>query len=397
MGLYCLDLDELALYKGVSVEELKGKSYADLEAMISYMKNDKIIRQNNRNAKDKEYERLVLTYFEPVSLLRHWFDEKDIIMACAMTGIRDRDLCEECMMPVGSICHVNNAEYLRTSVESVPQFDAKGHELLRRGSEKRDVYRIANRYQNVCQGKAILYMLYERYPDLGRFGFSAYGMSCMESNYEIYPKNGIYTPFTALMSGDIDAILFRNREYCRSYNHGRYSPEECEKAFHTEEALEMFDTIYRIGVKERTAGRFPVSKDENGRLVRTDGLKETKVSKTNNIIMLREKNRYSGQAEKLRFTLSCASTYSLERLVAEFLEMVKEASEVTIHVYHIRDYLGEYGIHMKVNPNWFGADTLKFERNGKDSSGYVVNNIFGWSKSSRYDLTLRIDCPEIGR
>lgn len=126
-----------------------------------------------------------------------------------------------------------------------------------RKSEKVDVYRVKNSYQGLSHGKVIEYLLYNRYSELQKFKFKIYEYHEYRSqDYEIYPDNHIYVPFAALMSGDVDWILRRNREYCKKYNNGRYSPEECEKAFQTENAIEMFNMIRHVGEQERKLVHF---------------------------------------------------------------------------------------------------------------------------------------------
>lgn len=379
MGFYNLNLDELSEYTDTSIEELKTKSYTDLEKMINNMTKEKFIEQNNKNAKDAEYERLVLKYFLPLPLLRHWFDDREIIFACAHTGITEHDLCQELCVNLGSKCYYSNSEYLRTSWEYVPQYDNCGRVLLKRKREKRDVYRITSHYQHCSHGQVIRHLLYERYPELSKFGFETYGMHS-EENYEIYPKNGIYIPFAALMSGDIDFIIHRNREYCKSYNNGRYSPEECEKAFRTKEVLEMFDLIRIIGEKERAAGHLQSIVNEKGLYENVYGMTETNTSASGNIKLL--------QKDRL-FKLDCAAPYALDRLLYEYLDMVKPVI-ATIHIYSITDYLGENGINLKVKSGESKQLNLKDE-NGKDYSGYIVHSTFGWSYGEEYDLTVRIN------
>ena len=68
MGFHYLELDELSAYTGIPVKELKKKPYVELESDIKAMKRDKFIKQNNQNAQDKEYERLVIKYFTPFSV-----------------------------------------------------------------------------------------------------------------------------------------------------------------------------------------------------------------------------------------------------------------------------------------------------------------------------------------
>lgn len=387
MGFYHLDLDRLAEFSGRTVDDLKTESYASLEAMSNSMEHEKFVNQNKKNAEDAEYERLVLKFFEPLDLLRHWFDDREIVLSCARTGVRDSQICQEVNVEPGGRCWYSNAEYVRTSVESVRQFDKKGRELMESARMKRDVYHVAGQYQGLCHGQVILDLLYGRYPELARFGFQAYGMGG-DLDYEIYPKNNIYTSLAALMSGDVDWILHRNREYCKWYNNGRYSEAECEKAFHTEEAKAMFDMIRDIGEKERALGHSPVRILESGAMITAQHLITTKVSESGNITLLMRRDAGQGRKDKEPFKLAAAAPYALDRLVAEFLDMVPKDAGVNIHIGHKADHLMEHAVECGFTA---GRRNAVFDGTGK----FTVLDAFGWQKGNLYDLTLRINCPEL--
>lgn len=245
--LYHLELDALSEFTGISVEDLKQKSYKELEHMIYDMHQKKQMDKNKQNLNDEEFARVIEKYFTPLAFLKQWWSLEEIIIACAMTGISIRDLCQEMYVEVGCKCHLNTSEYLRTSVESVPQYDKQGNELLQRRSMKVDVYRIKNRYQGLCHGKVIQYLLYQKYPELEQFKFAFYEYYGYENHkYEIYPANHIYVPFEDLMSKNIDGIIKRNEEYCKSYNHGAYSPEEWTKRLQSEETQQFFEVIKNL-------------------------------------------------------------------------------------------------------------------------------------------------------
>ena len=405
MGLYSLNLDELASYTGIMVEELKKKSYADLEAMINRMREDKIIERNRRNANDIEYERLVLKFFEPLSLLRHWFSDEEIVLACAQTGVTKENLCEEMCVKPGAKCWRSNNEFLRTSVESVPQFDSHGNELMNRKRERCDVYRVMNRYQSVHNAKPILYLLYERYPELGQFEFAAYGMHSYDENYEIYPKNHIYVPFGALLSGDIDMIIHRNMEYCRWYNNGCYTVEECDKTLRSEEGKKMLDMIYMIGQKEWELGHSPMWANENDQWHDVAGLTQTRISYTGNMKLLQAEERVHDVQYKCIFKLKTEKSCTLRSFIAEFLDMMKDIKSVEINICHVTDYLGDHAVTITVNnPNRFCVDSLPINEvnvgeyaGGEpiDCSDYPVLRAFGWTCHNKCSLTLRIDCPAL--
>lgn len=388
MGFYHLDLDALSEYTGTNIDELKQKSYDELDKMIKDMNTNKFIERNNRNAKDAEYERLVLKYFEPLPLLRHWFDEKEIVLACAHTGVSDYNLCQEMFVNPGDNCYCSNSEFIRTSWESVKQYDRHGRELMERKRKQMDVYRITNQYQGLSHGQVVLHLLYERYPELSKFGFSAYSMSG-ERDYEIYPKNGIYTSLTALMSGDVDFIIHRNREYCKSYNNGRYSPKECEKAFHTEDAMEMFNLIRTIGEKENAAGHSICAISEAGLFETAYDMIETGTSTSGGMKFLQQKASRSGNSGKRLLKLVCFTPYTVKQLLCEFMDMIKPAV-VDVHICYVTDYFNEQGINLKVKTDDVNCLNLT-DKSGKDYSDYIVNSTFGWSSDNNYDLTVRIN------
>lgn len=48
------------------------------------------------------------------------------------------------------------------------------------------------------------------------------------------------------MNKNIDAIIQRNVDYCKSYNHGAYAVEEWEKRLASAEVQEYLDTIKNL-------------------------------------------------------------------------------------------------------------------------------------------------------
>lgn len=384
MGFYHLDLDALAAYENMPVEKLKEKSYAELETMIEAMQEDKFIKQNNVNARDAEYKRLVLKYFGPVSLLSHWFSEDEIVHACAYTGVTERDLCQEINIPVGSKSHHRDGEFLRTDIAYAPQYDSRGRQLLNGKREKRDIYRITHQYQGLCHGKAVLYLLYHRYPELKKFKFSAYSLDAHD--YEIYPKNGIYTSLTAIMSGDIDWILYRNREYCKAYNNGRYTIKECEKAFRSEEARDMFKIIRHIGRQEKSLGHSAIRTDKNGNLATAHGLVPIKIFAPNDMDFLVNPNDTSQTAAKHLFKLPLLNPRTVGQLVESFMDDPGRRA-INIYVCHTEDYFTNYAVHLRIDNGILGGQK-------NTVFGLPVQDTFGWFDPKRIDLTIRVDCPE---
>lgn len=74
--------------------------------------------------------------------------------------------------------------------------------------------------------------------------------------------------------------------------------------------------------------------------------------------------------------------------------MIGSNDKVCLHIYHTEDNLGKYGITMNIqkDSSWIPP----VEHNPK-VAGHIVCNTFGWSYGNNHDLTIRIDCPEIGK
>lgn len=371
MGIYSLNLDKLADYTGIPVSRLKKNRYEKLEAMISNMNREIFQDACKKNADDIEYERIVKKFFTPFNFIQHWFDEKDIIRACANTGVTIRDLCQEAFTEPGmrQSYYAQYGEYLRTSMEYVAQYDRDGHELAERKKEKVDVYRIKNQYQGLVHGEVIKYLLYERYPKLKKFHFKFYGYNDSEHDYEIYPDGGIYVPFTALMTGDIDMIMHRNRDYCKWYNNGRYSPEECEKAFQTEHTHELFNCIRQVGNKERLAGHTAITADDDGKFRMANGMSEIVTSVSDDIRMLRWANDTTEQT--IAFKLVSEKSVTVGKLVKEF-PFINERP-VTVHVCKESDYFSEHPVTTSVLHD-----------------KHKVISVFGLLANNGCELTIRI-------
>lgn len=375
MGFYHLDLDALADYTKIPVEKLKDKKYTELEYMIQEMNHAKFVKECNKNAQDEEYTRLVNKFFTPMSYLTHWFDKKEIVQACADIGITKRSLCEEQFTKpgTGKGYYEQYGEYLRTSMESVPQYDAHGRELMERKRERMDVYRMKNKYQGLCHGNVISHLLYKRYPELQQFDFQFYELYSYESDYKIYPSNGVYTPFAALMSGDVDWIIHRNREYCKLYNNGRYSQKECEKAFLTKDVKNMFYQICQIGRQEIQKKHFPFRFDESDSLIMANGLKEVSVSPSGNVWLVRPENKNEQHPDRT-FKLVNIEPQTVAQMT-EAVDSIFDHSAMDIRLCNMSDYLSG-------NP--------KTEELAKYADA-IVTNTFGWRDEDGYHLILRAD------
>lgn len=234
-----IDFDKLSETYGMSVEELKQKTYSQLEQMESDLQNKEILG----NLKDTNFRDAVKKFLTCFDYLRQWFSEDEICdAACRNAGMDD--LVEEKNFPVGLKCPYSRAEFLGTKEALVREYDKKGREYLYGTRKLRDVYLVPNDAQgSLCHGKIILDLLYGRYPQLVEFKFKAYSIGFRESEYEIYPANNIYTPFKALMEKDIEAIRKRNIEYAKFYNYDVFTIENVQKRLESNEAKKFFAVI----------------------------------------------------------------------------------------------------------------------------------------------------------
>lgn len=246
-----IPFDDLSAYFGRTVEDLKTETYLRLEALTEQMKQEKAKESQKRNAKDKEFQRIVKKYFTMWDFLRKWWTKEEIILAVSRHA-RVADLVSEVEIRQNALCPYPKGEYITTRMGSLPRYTKNGEELVNREHTRCDVYRIPNQYQASVHGRIILDLLYGRYPELKAFDFKAYGWYGYErEDYEIYPANKIYTPFAALMDGDIEAIKERNRSYAKSYNHGEYTILATVERLGSEEAEHYFDVIAGLHREKR--------------------------------------------------------------------------------------------------------------------------------------------------
>lgn len=248
--LRCIDLQELMTFWHISkLDVLYKHPLENLLDMYDKMQEAKKTDNILKKQKDAEFEHIVTTYLEIYPMLTQYWSKEQIIKACAEYA-NVNDIIDEIAISVEKIgsqpeghCPWSPSEYLRTSTEHVNRYTKSGEQLMEGEYKKCHVYRTKNRYQSLVHGDIILKLLYDTYPELEEFQFSAYGVSYDDKDYEIYPNNNIYTPFHALMKSDIAAIITRNKNYCESYNSGIYTPEDLQKRLESDEVKHYFDVI----------------------------------------------------------------------------------------------------------------------------------------------------------
>ena len=245
-----IDFEALSHHFGRDISDLKQESYAFLEQMEDRMWKEKAEQEAKRRGGDDEYIRLLKKYFTMWNLLTRYWTEGEVVAASARhMGVRD--LTEEHRVKKtanGSAYRGADAEYLRTSMESIPRYSKVEHAQLMEGERCMcDVYRVKNSYQHTRHGNVVLDLLYGTFPELREFQFDAYGLNYeSEKDYEIYPANHIYTPLEAMLTGDIEAIKKRNNSYAAAYNHGAYTVSAVNERLNSKEAEHYFDVIRNL-------------------------------------------------------------------------------------------------------------------------------------------------------
>lgn len=154
-------------------------------------------------------------WYRNFDYLAQFFDETDICRAVlprAFTQLNDGtiydfQLTSELTIPTDyDQTYYSNSphhEYLKTAYRSVQNHDKHGRAYADHSTKQCAIYRTYHNYQRTIDGRVVLTLLYQKYPELKEFGFSAYAIDYNTELYEIYPNNHIYTPFKALMNGEI--------------------------------------------------------------------------------------------------------------------------------------------------------------------------------------------------
>lgn len=247
-----VDTDELKKFHNLTDEQFRNCTINEILKLNDTMLYHKKQQQFAANNTDAEYKRIMKKYLAIFPLLNQYWSEDEIIAACAK-HVTLSDIVTEENIPCNRIScspqdyglHYNPPlEYLRTGVATVRRYTKSGEELLYGESKKCFIYRKAYEYQGTKHGKIILELLYQTYPELRQFEFEAYEYREYENHYEIYPKHiNCYTPFHALLTRDIDAIINRNEQYCKSYNCGEYTLAKWAERKNSPEIQHYFDVI----------------------------------------------------------------------------------------------------------------------------------------------------------
>lgn len=225
--------------------------------------------------KDKAYIR---KWYEHFGYLTKFFPEEKIYEAIVNHHFKREDgqlidisLTEYLFVKYQNGMHYDRSsqfEYIKDEYHNMHKKDRWGNEYVKTENTLCRKYRKRYDYQHLQDGDIVLELLYNLRPELREFQYDAYSLSNTRdvSDYEIYPKNNIYTPFTALMNRDIEAIREHNMKYARIYNHGDFTPERVAKRLESKEAQRYFNVIRGETKTPKTPNnRFKIKKSKSER------------------------------------------------------------------------------------------------------------------------------------
>lgn len=250
--LLTINFDALKSFYHITDEKLNNSTINEIIKMNNDMLKTKEKERFETIAQDTEFKNAVIKYFTPFKMLSKYWTTDEIVTACAkhasLSSIR-----ETTSIPVENLSNPqqfadnNHYEYIGIDWGNIRQFTKKGEELLHPKRCKCHNFYKSSKYQSTKHGNIILELLYTKYPELKEFQFAAYGVEPYECSYEIYPHTvNCYTPFEALLAGDITAIIERNKNYCKSYNCGEYTLNKWNERVKSPEMQHYFDVIKSI-------------------------------------------------------------------------------------------------------------------------------------------------------
>lgn len=249
MGFYSISMDDISEHFHIPIEQLKQKTYAQLETMEATMKQEKSKAAAILRTKDKNMFRIILEHFKPLSLMLRYWSFEDTTYHILMNTSRS-DIVTEIPVPVENIesnnYYAKRYRLLDTRGAHIKQYTSKGEELADSKYCRCNIYEVPSQYQHLRHAEPIRELLLETFPQLKQFDISMYGIDCDIDNYQIYIKDGKttwYVPFDALMRHDSNTIYDKTFNYAKSYNCGNIKPEIIENAAQSDEGRKFFEVI----------------------------------------------------------------------------------------------------------------------------------------------------------
>lgn len=248
-SFHFIPADDISEHFGISIEELKTKSYNELEQLEKQMNQEKYQADVKLRQTDLNFKRIVLTHYKMLPLmLRYW--SLDNCLTAIANHVTERDIITECPVSNPQSCEYYKTRYpyLGEKWASIPQFDNHGRELMERKRCICSIFETPNPYQHLRHGEPFKELLLQTYPELQAFESNIYGLHDSSSldDYEIYIHAGTswYTPIKALMNADPEAIRQRTLTYAKSYSNDMY--QKVLQALNSEEARAFFSTVQNM-------------------------------------------------------------------------------------------------------------------------------------------------------
>lgn len=247
--LETINFNTLKSFYHTTDETLNNATINEILKMNNDMLATKEKERFETTKQDAEFKDAVIKYFTPFQMLSKYWTTDEIVTACAkhttISSIRQiMSIPVENLSNPQRFAENNHYEYIGIDWGNVRQFTKTGEELLYAKRCECHNFYIPSHYQSIIHGKIILELLYTKYPELKEFKFAAYGFEPYGYAYEIYPETiNCYTPFDALLNSDIDAIIARNEDYCKSYNCGEYTPNKWNERVKSPEIQHYFDVV----------------------------------------------------------------------------------------------------------------------------------------------------------
>ena len=247
-----IDFDALKSFYHITDETLNNSTINEILKINNDMLTTKEKERFETTKQDAEFKNAVIKYFTPFQMLSKYWTTDEIVVACAkhatLSSIRQiMSIPVENLSNPQGFADNNHYEYIGIDWGSIRQFTKSGEELLHPKRCRCHNFYTPSHYQSNRHGKIILELLYDKYPELKEFQFAAYGAEQNPCPYEIYPHTiDCYTPFEALLTGDITAIIKRNEDYCRVYNCDEYTLDKWNERVKSPEMQHYFNVIQSI-------------------------------------------------------------------------------------------------------------------------------------------------------
>lgn len=261
-------LTDLCKHFKMDIDQIKAKSYAELEKMVQTMNHDKQLLDIENRTKDANFIRCVLMYDDILYLLLRYWSYDDAMNAIAKYTTL-HDLTKEIAIPIDDKSHTfyeTHFQKIDTRMASIPQFDNKGRQLMESKYCKCYIYELPASYRYLSNAKPLEELLKKTFPQLNELESNIYGLHNLPSDmtertktldqFILYAhlenKTTWNVPLKALMTHNSQSIIDATMDYAKSYNSGYYTPENIAQKINepaSQHFFEIVDNLQHIDVK----------------------------------------------------------------------------------------------------------------------------------------------------